>query len=188
MSEILVPVVTDVALPLVQLIILALASLAIRELQRWLAAKGASETAQAVTGRLYSVVDDVVRQANQTLVGDLKAKGQWDRETGIRIKAQVKGEALRLLGDRALVAKALGLSEMGLEDRVGTLIEAEIDRSKRLETTVINNASGGFTAEQVQALVERFSSESGERLLKALLKPIETVAAKAPVDASASVE
>ena len=185
MREFLIPVLTDIAIPLVEFVILSLAGLALRELQRWLKAKGASETAQSVTSRLYGVVDDVVRQANQTLVGDLKTKGKWDRETAAKIKAQVKSEALRLIGDRAVVAKALGLTETGLEDRVGALIEAEIDRGKRLATTIVNNAPA-MSEEQVQALVARLNAESGERLIKALLKPIEDVAKVAPAEPAAT--
>jgi hypothetical protein len=181
MREFLIPIVADVVMPFVEFLILTMAGLALRELQKWLKTKGASEEAQSVTTRLYGVVDDVVRQANQTLVADLKSKGTWDRETGIRVKAQVKAEALRLIGDRAVVAKALGLTETGLEDRVAALIEAEIDRSKRLETTVINNAPGGLTTDDVQAIVARFNTESGERLLKALVKPLEDLSAKSAV-------
>lgn len=185
MREFLIPVLTDIAIPFVEFVILTLASLALRELQRWLKAKGASETAQSVTDRLYGVVEDVVRQANQTLVGDLKTKGKWDHETAGRIKAQVKAEAMRLVGDRAAVAKALGLTETGLEERVGALIEAEIDRGKRLATTIVNSAPV-MSEEQVQALVTRLNTESGERLIKALLKPIEDVANQAPVEPTAT--
>lgn len=172
MREILVSLFADFALPAIEFVILALVGLALRELQRWLKARGASESAQSVTGQLYNVVEDVVRKANQTLVADLKSKGGWDADTAARVKADVKAEAMRLLGDRAAAAKALGLSEVGLEDRVSAVIEAAIDRSKRLKATVVNNAPG-LSEAQMQALIDRFNTESGERLLKAFLKPIE---------------
>ena len=62
-----IPIVADVVMPFVEFLILTMAGLALRELQKWLKTKGASEEAQSVTTRLYGVVDDYTPVTNQSL-------------------------------------------------------------------------------------------------------------------------
>lgn len=152
MREVLIPFTTEILIPVLQAVLLALVGVVLGAIRKWLESRASREAAQAVTEKIYAVVDDLVRQAKQTVVGDLKAKGHFDATTAVRIKAEVKTAALRLLGDAPAAAKALGVTQTGLEDRVSAIIEATVERMKTSGgVTVVNMAE--FDPEKMETAV-----------------------------------
>jgi hypothetical protein len=152
MREVLIQLTTEIVIPILQALLLALAGAALAAVRKWLESRASHEAAKAVTERIYGVVDDLVRQAQQIAVGDLKAKGRFDASAAIRIKAEVKTAALRLLGDAPAAAKALGVTQMGLEDRVSAAIEATIERMKGFNgVTVVNTVNAAEFAPEKMA-------------------------------------
>ena len=71
------------------------------------------------------VVDNLVREASQTVVDDIKKNnGKMDKETAIKIKNDVLNKSLSLIKNKTL--KVIGKDGSNLKEYISSLIEARV--------------------------------------------------------------
>lgn len=166
-ATLLTEILTEVVLPMLEMGLLALCGVLVFHLQSWLKAKGASEQVVLMTGRVGTMVESLVREANQTLVGDMKTRGEWDGETAIKVRQGVLEKAKQLLGSKA--AERMGMAEPDLDALLLTEIEAAIDRGKHempMGKLAVVEAEPAPTV--INVSLTPGSEVEAERLLKAI--------------------
>ena len=160
-------------LPLVLLassLLTTLLGLLLAKLNAWIAAKVKNEALAGALTRLTDAVSTEVGAVQQTVVGDLKASGQFDAATAAKIKADALAQIKSHLGGEAGLAElgqVLGLDSGGLNGLLNSKLEAVVGDIAKALPVVADVAAASLPA-SAQPVVQEVAS-TADKVANALL-------------------